>query len=75
MSVPSLRRLKEKIVLPAQYRDENFVGMHSCFPANPIEDCEPSCFHEAKGVKEWHDAMNKEMNALLKNQTWDLTPN
>jgi len=73
-SVPPLRRSKRKVVLPARYRDGNFVSMHSCFLANPIDDCEPSCFDEATGVKEWDSAMNDEMNALIKNQTWDLVP-
>jgi hypothetical protein len=46
------------------------VSMHSCFLDNPIDDCELSSFDEAKGVKEWDD----DMNALIKNQTWDLVP-
>ena len=68
-SVPPLRRSKRKVVLPARYIDENFVSMNSCFLATPIDDCEPSSFDEATGVKEWDDAMNDEMNALIKNQT------
>jgi len=60
--------------LPARYKDGYFVSMHSCFLANPIDDCEPSFFNEATGVKEWDSAMNDEMNALIKNQTWDLVP-
>jgi hypothetical protein len=73
-SVPPLRRSKKKVVLPAQYRDGNFVSTNSCFLANLINDCEPSCFDEGTGVKEWDGAMNDEMNALIKNQTWDLVP-
>ena len=60
--------------MPAWYNNENFVSMNSCFLANPIDDCEPSSFDEATCVKEWDDAMNDEMNALIKNQTWDLVP-
>jgi hypothetical protein len=46
------------------------VSMHSCFLDNPIDECELSSFDEAKGVKERDD----DMNALIRNQTWDLVP-
>ena len=29
-------------------------------------------FQEACEVKEWQEAMHEEMNALVKNETWDL---
>jgi hypothetical protein len=51
-SVPPFRRSKRNMVLPAWYDDENFVSINSCFLANPIDDCEPSSFDEATGVKE-----------------------
>ena len=73
-NVPSLMRSKRKVVLLARYRDGNFVSMHSCFLDNPIDECELSSFDEAIGVKEWDDDMNDEMNALIRNQTWDLVP-
>jgi len=73
-SAPPLTRSKRKVVFLARYREGNFVSMHSCFLVNPIDDCEPSCFDEATGVKEWESAMNDEMNALIKNQTWDFVP-
>jgi hypothetical protein len=73
-SVPPLRRSKRKVVLPARYTDRNFVSMHSCFLTNPIDDCEPSSFDEDTGVKEWGNAVNDEINALIKNKTWDLVP-
>ena len=34
----------------------------------------PSSYDEAKDHKEWEDAMGEEMDALSKNQTWDLLP-
>jgi hypothetical protein len=58
------------VVLPARYRDRNFVSMHSCFFDNLIDECGLSCFDEVKGVKERDD----EMNAIIRNQTWDLVP-
>jgi hypothetical protein len=73
-NVPPLRRSKRKVVLPARYRDRNFVSMHSCFFDNLIDECGLSCFDEVKGVKERDDDMDDEMNAIIRNQTWDLVP-
>ena len=39
-----------------------------------FDDNEPSCFDEARDMKEWDCAMNEEMQALIKNETWDLVP-
>lgn len=73
-SAPPLRRPKRQIVLLARYRDRNFVSVYSCFLASPNADREPSCFDEVKDAIEWVDAMDDEMQALIKNQTWDLVP-
>ena len=35
---------------------------------------EPSCFEEASKSEKWQDAMDKEMQALVDNQTWVLVP-
>ncbi|GKV49237.1 hypothetical protein SLEP1_g56000 [Rubroshorea leprosula] len=40
----------------------------------PSDDEIPLCFEKATGVKVWEDAMDEEMNALFKNETWDLVP-
>ncbi|CAL9024458.1 unnamed protein product [Prunus brigantina] len=40
----------------------------------PADDNEPSCFDEAHGKKDWEQAMDEEMNAIIKNETWDLVP-
>jgi len=69
-----LRRSKRTIVPPARYREGNLVSICSCFFAGPLDDQEPSCFEEATGVKEWDKAMDEEMKALRKNETWDLVP-
>ena len=60
---------KRTITRPACYRDENFVSTYSCYFASPIDDGGPSYFNEAKGEKEWVQAMDEEMNALMKNKT------
>ena len=33
---------------------------------------EPSCFREAAENQDWIDAMDKEMQSIEKNKTWDL---
>jgi hypothetical protein len=53
------------VVLPARYKDGNFVSMHSCFLDNLIDECGLSCFDEAKGVKELDNDMDDEMNAIF----------
>ncbi|KAG6492870.1 hypothetical protein ZIOFF_047838 [Zingiber officinale] len=68
------QRPRQNIVRPSRYRDDNFVTNFSCLFANPIDDDEPSSYDDAKGVKEWQAAMKEEMDALQKNQTWDLVP-
>jgi hypothetical protein len=69
----ALRRSTRMVTRPARYRDENFVSTYSCFFSGS-SDGEPSCFEEAKGNKSWEDAMDEEMQALRKNETWDLVP-
>jgi hypothetical protein len=41
---------------------------------NPISEPEPTCFTTAAKSHAWHQAMNMEFDALLKNQTWTLVP-
>lgn len=57
---------------PARYQD--FVSFYSCLLAGPADDNEPSCFDEANGKKVWEQAMDEEMNAIIKIETWDLVP-
>lgn len=52
-------RTRRNIVKPARYRDGKFCKY---------------IFLLAKGVKEWELAMNEEMNALVKNETWVHVP-
>ncbi|KAJ4757139.1 hypothetical protein LUZ62_067514 [Rhynchospora pubera] len=35
---------------------------------------EPTCFTQADKIKEWREAMSEEINALAKNNTWQLVP-
>lgn len=67
-------RYGRQVIKPIRYRDGNMVSIYHCFSAGPIYENEPSSYNEAKGVKEWEEAMNEEMHALVKNETWDLVP-
>ncbi|XP_019160923.1 PREDICTED: uncharacterized protein LOC109157475 [Ipomoea nil] len=35
---------------------------------------DPTCYSQAVGHPQWRDAMDQEFNALLHNNTWELTP-
>ncbi|CAL2240199.1 unnamed protein product [Prunus armeniaca] len=39
-----------------------------------ISELEPTCFSQASKSHKWRSAMSKEINALLKNNTWSLVP-
>ncbi|KAJ0920331.1 putative RNA-directed DNA polymerase [Helianthus annuus] len=44
-----------------------------CFIASLNKVVEPSCYEEAASDPRWVEAMNKEMEALFRNNTWVLT--
>jgi hypothetical protein len=39
-----------------------------------LETCDLVSYSDAQGQPEWEQAMQDEMNSLLKNHTWDLVP-
>lgn len=47
--------------------------MTSCFFTGAV-DKEPLSFEEAEGSPEWKEVMQQEIEALEKNQTWELIP-
>ncbi|GJW03860.1 ribonuclease H-like domain-containing protein [Tanacetum coccineum] len=61
-----------------KYGLEKFVGYaklnteNLCFVTELNKSHEPKTFSEASRYSHWTDAMNKEMEALLRNDTWDL---
>ncbi|GJS85516.1 putative RNA-directed DNA polymerase [Tanacetum coccineum] len=61
-----------------QYGLEKFVGYANlddenlCFVTELNKSHEPKTFLEASRYPHWADAMNKEMEALLRNDTWEL---
>ncbi|GJU59725.1 putative RNA-directed DNA polymerase [Tanacetum coccineum] len=57
----------EKFVGYAKLKPENF-----CFTTELNKSKEPKTFWEASSSQHWVDAMNKEMDALYENGTWDI---
>ncbi|GJX25295.1 putative RNA-directed DNA polymerase [Tanacetum coccineum] len=61
-----------------KYGLEKFVGYaklnteNLCFVTELNKNHEPKTFYEASKHTHWVDAMNKEMAALLKNDTWEI---
>ncbi|XP_019168916.1 PREDICTED: uncharacterized protein LOC109164824 [Ipomoea nil] len=49
-----------------QGQDEEFLAL--------IATIDPTCYSQAVGHPQWRDAMDQEFNALLHNNTWELTP-
>ncbi|KAJ0539688.1 putative RNA-directed DNA polymerase [Helianthus annuus] len=45
---------------------------NKCFVSNLNKSIEPSSFNEAVTDPKWVEAMNQEMEALLRNKTWDV---
>lgn len=39
-----------------------------------MDEDESSCYEKAKDSEDWQLAMDEEMKALMKNETWDLVP-
>ncbi|KAJ0495264.1 putative RNA-directed DNA polymerase [Helianthus annuus] len=57
----------EKVVSYAHLSYDN-----KCFVAALNKVCEPTCYNEAVKNDKWVDAMNSEMEALYRNNTWIL---
>ncbi|GKA48096.1 ribonuclease H-like domain-containing protein, partial [Tanacetum coccineum] len=57
----------EKYVSYSKLNTENF-----CFVSQLNKTREPKTYFEASKYSHWIDAMNQEMNALLRNGTWEL---
>lgn len=62
----------------SQLRKPNPRYMHAAFAeatsAASIETVEPWSFEEATGHPKWEESMKEEIQALLKNETWNLVP-
>ncbi|KAL0411279.1 UNVERIFIED_CONTAM: putative mitochondrial protein [Sesamum latifolium] len=51
-----------------------FSSLHTCFLASLSNLQEPRTHQQACQSKEWQHAMQTELDAMHKNNTWDLTP-
>ncbi|GKA04083.1 ribonuclease H-like domain-containing protein [Tanacetum coccineum] len=58
----------DRVVNYSKLSKENY-----CFATNLNKTFEPKTFHEACNNKEWITAMNTEMEALNRNETWEIT--
>ena len=73
VEVPEIRRSLRTITRPSRF-DDNYV-YSGCIYVNYYSADSPVSFKEAIESDEsnfWVDAMNKEMNSLKKNKTWEL---
>ncbi|KAL4387190.1 hypothetical protein GQ457_09G006240 [Hibiscus cannabinus] len=72
-----LRRSPRETRLPSHFQDYevqlNQCTVVSCFFTAGMDE-EPANFEEAKGCPEWESTMDEEIEALNKNQTWELVP-
>lgn len=50
-----------KILKLGRYRKWNLESITCYFHISSVDDCKPSCFDDAHGVKKWDDAMVEEM--------------
>jgi len=70
----SERRSTREKRQPSYFKDYevhlNNCSITSCFFTGVLD--EPVSFEEAKGHPEWEAAMQEEIDALNKNQTWEL---
>ena len=53
---------------------DGYVAHHYAYMAKIVQDAEPTCFEDAVKDVKWQQAMDEEMAALDKNDTWDLVP-
>lgn len=68
---PRRSQRKTKPIERLRY-DAHYLEDHMAFMANVQETIEPQHYGEACQKQGWNDAMKEEMDALYKNQTWEL---
>ncbi|KAL0388998.1 UNVERIFIED_CONTAM: Retrovirus-related Pol polyprotein from transposon TNT 1-94 [Sesamum calycinum] len=69
----SLRRKTQPVHLNGYAVQLNHCSITSCFFVGASSE-EPECYDEAKGCLEWEAAMQDEIEALRRNDTWELVP-
>ena len=70
---PPHRSTREKNVAN-RFGYNNYMAYHYAFMMKMVIVQEPETFSEAAKDPRWVEAMNEEMQALSKNEKWDLVP-
>ena len=75
-SHPMVTRSKANISKPKQFHDGtvHYPLPHALLAETALSLSKPTCYSSAVKDPQWHEAMNTEFDALLKNQTWTLVP-
>ncbi|KAK3042181.1 hypothetical protein RJ639_001301 [Escallonia herrerae] len=77
-TMSTLRRSTRERRQPDYFKDYevglNQCSVTSCFLVGAINGSEPCCYDEARGISKWEVAMQEEITALMKNETWELVP-
>ncbi|KAK3022504.1 hypothetical protein RJ639_046781 [Escallonia herrerae] len=75
-TMSTLRRSTRERRQPDYFKDYevglNQCSVTSCFLVGAINGSEPCCYDEARGISKWEVAMQEEITALMKNETWEL---
>lgn len=69
----SMREKRQPAYLK-DYVQLNHCTVTACLFTGVLTEEEPVCYEEAKGYPEWEEAMQEEIEALKKNETWELVP-
>ncbi|KAK4407753.1 Retrovirus-related Pol polyprotein from transposon TNT 1-94 [Sesamum angolense] len=69
----SLREKRQPVHLNGYEVQLNHCSITSCLFAGASSE-EPECYKEAKGCLEWETTMQDEIEALRRNDTWELVP-
>ena len=67
------RSIREKNPV-SRFGYNDYMAYHYAFMMKVATVREPETFSEAAKDPRWIEAMNEEMQALCKNETWDLVP-
>ncbi|MDM1593467.1 reverse transcriptase domain-containing protein [Escherichia coli] len=70
-SEPQAVRRSQRVRYPVERLTYKGYAMHYAYMMSMVKHVEPSCFDEAIGKHVWEKAMDEEMDALVRNDTWE----
>lgn len=70
----STRKKRQPVYLKDYEVELNSCSVTSCFFIGPLTAEGPTSDEEAKGCPDWERAMQEDIEALHKNETWELVP-